>query len=163
MSKKVLLFCACMAFAGYANASSEVDKERSFGYVVLTEGFLKQQISRIGIIAQDGKDAGTVKRLVIPHSVSIRIQSFHNRGNTATGNVEIKNVLDSRRLFRNNCQRSVDISVAEHGAVPGNRIGDIGHAVQSYCEERGYGVVRDFVGHGVGKLIVQRPSHVKIL
>ena len=28
MSKKVLLFCACMAFVGYANASSEVDKER---------------------------------------------------------------------------------------------------------------------------------------
>ncbi len=28
MSKKVLLFCACMAFAGYANASSEADKER---------------------------------------------------------------------------------------------------------------------------------------
>ena len=36
-------------------------------------------------------------------------------------------------------------------AVPGNRIGDIGHAVQQYCEERGYGVVRDFVGHGVGR------------
>ena len=35
-------------------------------------------------------------------------------------------------------------------AVPGNRIGDIGHAVQEYCEARGYGVVRDFVGHGVG-------------
>ena len=33
-------------------------------------------------------------------------------------------------------------------AVPGNRIGDIGHAVQSYCEERGFSVVRDFVGHG---------------
>lgn len=28
MSKKVLLFCACMVFAGYANASSEADKER---------------------------------------------------------------------------------------------------------------------------------------
>ncbi len=43
-------------------------------------------------------------------------------------------------------------------AVPGNRIGDIGHAVQSYCEERGYGVVRDFVGHGVGKELHEDPS-----
>lgn len=43
-------------------------------------------------------------------------------------------------------------------AVPGNRIGDIGHAVQAYCEERGFGVVRDFVGHGVGKELHEDPS-----
>ena len=42
-------------------------------------------------------------------------------------------------------------------AVPGNRIGDIGHAVQQYCEERGYGVVRDFVGHGVGRKLHEDP------
>ena len=35
-------------------------------------------------------------------------------------------------------------------AQPGNRIGDIGSAVQRYVEARGYSVVRDFVGHGVG-------------
>lgn len=43
-------------------------------------------------------------------------------------------------------------------AVPGNRIGDIGFAVQSYCEERGFGVVRDFVGHGVGTKLHEDPS-----
>ena len=35
-------------------------------------------------------------------------------------------------------------------AVAGNRIGDIGHAVQEYAEARSYSVVRKFVGHGVG-------------
>lgn len=43
-------------------------------------------------------------------------------------------------------------------AVPGNRIGDIGHAVQDYCEKRGYGVVREFVGHGVGKKLHEAPE-----
>ena len=43
-------------------------------------------------------------------------------------------------------------------AVPGNRIGDIANAVQTYCEERGYGVVRDFVGHGVGTKLHEEPS-----
>ena len=43
-------------------------------------------------------------------------------------------------------------------AVYGNRIGDIGHAIQSYCEQRGYGVVRDFVGHGVGRKLHEDPS-----
>ena len=43
-------------------------------------------------------------------------------------------------------------------AVVGGRIGDIGHAVQSYCEKRGYGVVREFVGHGIGKKLHEEPS-----
>lgn len=41
---------------------------------------------------------------------------------------------------------------------PGNRIGDIGHAVQSYVEEAGYSVVRDFVGHGVGAQLHEAPE-----
>ena len=43
-------------------------------------------------------------------------------------------------------------------AVPGGRIGDISNAVQSYCEERGFSVVRDFVGHGVGTKLHEEPS-----
>ena len=43
-------------------------------------------------------------------------------------------------------------------AVAGNRIGDIGHAVQSYAEARSYSVVRDFVGHGVGAKLHEDPS-----
>lgn len=43
-------------------------------------------------------------------------------------------------------------------AVAGRRIGDISHAVQSYCEDRGYGVVRDLVGHGIGKQMHEDPQ-----
>lgn len=43
-------------------------------------------------------------------------------------------------------------------AVAGNRIGDIGYAVQTYCEGRGYGVVREFVGHGIGKEMHEDPQ-----
>lgn len=43
-------------------------------------------------------------------------------------------------------------------AQPGNRIGDIGSAVQRYVEARGYSVVRDFVGHGVGTSLHEDPS-----
>ena len=43
-------------------------------------------------------------------------------------------------------------------AKAGNRIGDIGHAVQEYVELRGYSVVRDFVGHGVGAKLHEDPS-----
>ncbi|MBQ9414867.1 MAG: type I methionyl aminopeptidase [Clostridia bacterium] len=43
-------------------------------------------------------------------------------------------------------------------AQAGNRIGDIGAAVQRYVEERGYSVVRQFVGHGVGTDLHEDPS-----
>ena len=43
-------------------------------------------------------------------------------------------------------------------AVAGNRIGDIGNAVQRYVEARSYSVVRDFVGHGVGAKLHEDPS-----
>ena len=43
-------------------------------------------------------------------------------------------------------------------AVAGNRIGDIGSAVQRYVETRGYGVVREFTGHGVGTKLHEDPS-----
>lgn len=43
-------------------------------------------------------------------------------------------------------------------ALAGNRIGDIGSAVQRYVEPRNYSVVRDFVGHGVGAKLHEDPS-----
>lgn len=43
-------------------------------------------------------------------------------------------------------------------ARPGNRVGDIGHAVQAYVEARNYSVVREFIGHGVGAKMHEDPS-----
>ena len=43
-------------------------------------------------------------------------------------------------------------------AVIGNRIGDIGHAIQSFAEEKGYSVVKDFVGHGIGQDMHEDPQ-----
>ena len=40
----------------------------------------------------------------------------------------------------------------------GNRIGDISHAVQTHCESHGFGVVRSFVGHGIGRALHEEPQ-----
>lgn len=43
-------------------------------------------------------------------------------------------------------------------AVEGNRIGDIGEAVQMYCEKKGFSVVRELVGHGIGRKMHESPE-----
>ena len=40
----------------------------------------------------------------------------------------------------------------------GNRVGDIGYAIQNYCEKEGFGVVRELVGHGLGKTMHEGPE-----
>ncbi|MDR1682720.1 MAG: type I methionyl aminopeptidase [Candidatus Symbiothrix sp.] len=48
--------------------------------------------------------------------------------------------------------------VGINAAMEGKRIGDIGNAIQHYCEERGYSVVRDLVGHGIGRKMHEDPE-----
>ena len=43
-------------------------------------------------------------------------------------------------------------------ARPGNHLGDIGHAVQSIAEAEGFGVVREYVGHGIGRDMHEDPN-----
>lgn len=43
-------------------------------------------------------------------------------------------------------------------AVPGNRVGDISHAIQSHVEAEGFSVVRTLVGHGIGKAMHEEPQ-----
>ena len=43
-------------------------------------------------------------------------------------------------------------------AVAGNRIGHIGHAIQEFCEHRGFSVVREMTGHGIGRKLHEDPA-----
>ncbi|WP_340075545.1 type I methionyl aminopeptidase [Leptobacterium sp. I13] len=53
-------------------------------------------------------------------------------------------------------KESLYIGIAEFKV--GNRVGDVGHAIQQYCEKHGYGVVRELVGHGIGKKMHEDPE-----
>ena len=78
----------------------------------------------------------------------------YNGDNAATfacGNIseEAKRLMDTTRE---------SLYEAIRFAVPGGKIGDIASAVQSYCESRGYSVVREYTGHGIGKELHEDPS-----
>ena len=50
------------------------------------------------------------------------------------------------------------MEIGLQASVPGNRLGDIGHAIQSYVEAQGYSVVRDYCGHGLGRAFHEDPQ-----
>ena len=62
---------------------------------------------------------------------------------------------DSRRLI-DVTRAAMERGIAQ--AVEGNRLGDIAWAVQSYAEQNGLSVVRDFVGHGIGRNLHEDPQ-----
>lgn len=53
-------------------------------------------------------------------------------------------------------EKSLEIAIKQ--CKPGNRLGDIGYAIQSYVEENGFNVIRDLIGHGVGKKVHEEPE-----
>lgn len=62
---------------------------------------------------------------------------------------EIKKLL---RVTKECLQKAIDVAIA------GNRIGDIGYAVQQHAESNGFGVVRELVGHGLGRELHEAPE-----
>lgn len=65
-------------------------------------------------------------------------------------------VSEEIKLFLQRSKESLYKGIEQ--AVAGNRIGDIGYAVQHYVEQFGYGVVRELVGHGVGRKMHEDPQ-----
>ena len=53
-------------------------------------------------------------------------------------------------------KESLYIGIREFRA--GNRVGDVGYAIQNHCESHGYGVVRELVGHGLGRKLHESPE-----
>jgi methionyl aminopeptidase len=53
-------------------------------------------------------------------------------------------------------REALDLGIA--AAVPGNHLGDIGHAVQTHVEKNGYSVVRGYTGHGIGRDMHEAPE-----
>lgn len=62
---------------------------------------------------------------------------------------------DAKRLVEVGSE-SLTMAISE--CREGNRLSDIGHAVQNYVEASGYSVVRDFVGHGIGRALHEEPQ-----
>jgi methionyl aminopeptidase len=68
---------------------------------------------------------------------------------------EVGKVSEQAKKLLQATKQSMYLGIAQ--AVAGNRLGDVGHAIQSYAEMHGFGVVRDFTGHGIGSSMHEEP------
>ena len=82
---------------------------------------------------------------------SSRMRASANSSSSAVGKVSP----EKRRLLEVTEQ---SLWAGLDAARPGNRLGDIGHAVQSVAEAAGFGVVREYVGHGIGRDMHEDPN-----
>lgn len=69
---------------------------------------------------------------------------------------EVGNVAGHTKKLLKITKESLYVGIREFRV--GNRIGDIGYAIQQYCERHGYGVVRELVGHGLGAEMHESPE-----
>ena len=90
---------------------------------------------------------------VVTIDIGAQVDGYHGDSawTYAVGNVRPK----VRRLMKT-CKQALFLGIEQ--ARPGNRVGDIGHAIQSFAEPLGLGVVRQFCGHGVGRKLWQDPQ-----
>lgn len=78
----------------------------------------------------------------------------YNGDNAAT--FAAGNISENAKRLCDVTEKSLYLGIEQ--AIAGNRLGDIGYAVQSFCEENGYGVIREYTGHGVGAKLHEDPS-----
>ncbi len=90
---------------------------------------------------------------IVKIDVGAFYKGFHgDSANTfAVGNVsdEAKRLIEAAKI---SFEKGIE------AAIPGNRIGDIGNAIEEYVKKCGFSVVRQFVGHGIGKELHEDPS-----
>ncbi|WP_185872518.1 type I methionyl aminopeptidase [Blattabacterium cuenoti] len=69
---------------------------------------------------------------------------------------EVGSVSNEIKKFLNFSKKSLYIGISK--CISGNNVGDIGYSIQSYIEQNGYNVVKDLVGHGIGKKMHEDPQ-----
>jgi methionyl aminopeptidase len=89
---------------------------------------------------------------IVSLDFGVSVDGWH--GDSAVS-VPVGEVEAERRRLLEVTRKSLDRAIDE--MVPGRRLSDIGHAVQSFVEPEGFSVVRDFAGHGIGSEMHEAP------
>ncbi len=90
---------------------------------------------------------------IVNVDVTVIKDGFH--GDSSRMFVVGKGTVQGERVVRV-CREALWRGIAQ--AAPGRRLGDIGHAIQSYVEAEGFSIVREYCGHGIGRIFHEDPQ-----
>jgi methionyl aminopeptidase len=85
--------------------------------------------------------------------IAAKSDGYHGDMNVSTG---IGAVAPEAQRLLDTTRQAMEIGLQE--ARPGRRLGDLGHAIQSYVEAQGYSIVREYCGHGLGRSFHEEPQ-----
>ena len=96
-------------------------------------------------------DGGASQEYCTDMAITIMVLDPTDRSGRTRGKIDkkLKKLIDVT-------EKSLELAVKQ--CKPGNRLGDIGWAIQNYAEKKGFNVVRDLVGHGIGKNVHEEPE-----
>ena len=80
-------------------------------------------------------------------------QGYHG---DAARTVGVGSISDEAKALIEVTRGALEAAIAQ--ATAGRRVGDVSHAIQGYAESRGYSVVREYVGHGIGRKMHEDPQ-----
>jgi methionyl aminopeptidase len=90
---------------------------------------------------------------ILSIDIAVKKDGYHGDMNVSVGVGEISP--ESRRLLETTSQ---SLELGLEAARLGQRLGDLGHVIQNHVEAQGYGVVREYCGHGIGRSFHEEPQ-----
>jgi len=90
---------------------------------------------------------------ILAIDIAVLKDGYHGDMNVSFG---VGDVSDRARRILDTTREAMEIGLAASLAT--NRLGDVGHAIQGFVESRGYSIVRDYCGHGIGREFHEPPQ-----
>lgn len=90
---------------------------------------------------------------IVAVDIAVKKDGFHGDMNVSFA---VGNISDTARDLLVTTRESMEIGL--RACVAGNRLGDVGHAIQEFVECKGYAIVKDYCGHGIGRDFHEEPQ-----
>lgn len=90
---------------------------------------------------------------IVSVDIVVSYSGFHA---DTTATFAAGNIADESKKLLEVTKQALELGIKK--AIAGNRIGDVSNAIQSYVEKNGFSIVREYVGHGIGKEMHEEPS-----
>lgn len=136
-------------------AARNIERHKAVSSFLGYKGYPKVLCASVNEVVVHGipSDRRLVEGDIVGLDFGVSLRGYHA---DAARTVGVGKISEARQRLLDTTRDALAAAVAS--SVPGSRLGDIGATVQQFVESRGYAIVRDFVGHGIGRRMHEEPQ-----